>query len=241
MNRRQHRCPYYLLGITPNDLKNIKLNKDKTEKLICSYQQQINSLSAQYNQLKAIFDKILNIVQPFINDRKIFSLEEVVDNSLLNSRTKKSTISLINKYSNYCKNKLEQTINSNNGKSNIKDLPIIYDPQNAFDFITSEKNKYKRGSVKKNLNTLLRYIKLATKNPFLEYELPIGKGEPSKLKHIITKEELKKFIKYLNNQKLYIIIATCLLMYKFGIRIGAIAKLKVCDLLMDNIIIFSLL
>ena len=72
----------------------------------------------------------------------------------------------------------------------------------------------------------MRYIKIATKNPFLSYTLAIGKGETPKLKHIATLEELKKFIKYLNSKRLYMIIAICMLMFKFCLRIGAVAKLK---------------
>jgi hypothetical protein len=47
---------------------------------------------------------------------------------------------------------------------------------------------------------------LACNNPYLSYILPIGVGEPAKLKHIVTKEELIKFINYLNSKKLYVII-----------------------------------
>ena len=79
---------------------------------------------------------------------------------------------------------------------------------------------------------------MATKNPFLSYEFPIGKGEQSKLKHIITTNELKKFIQYLNSKKYYVIIVICMLMYKFGLRIGPLAKIRVRDLLPNNIIIF---
>jgi len=98
--------------------------------------------------------------------------------------------------------------------------------------------KYKRSSVKKNLNTLLRYLKIATNNPFLSYDLPIGVGEPPKLKHFVSQEELNRFVKYLNSKKLYIMIVICMLMFKFGLRIGALAKLKTNDLLDDNVIIF---
>lgn len=238
MGKRQHRCPYYLLQITSEDLKKIKSIKEEKSNLIFLYEKQLNELTIKYNELRAVFDKIINIVQPFLNDKKILTLEEVVNNSLLNEKTKKSTLSFIHKYTDYCKNKLEADIYKSNGNINLSNIPIIYDPKNAFDFVTNENSNYKRSSVKKNLNTLLRYIRLATKNPYLDYEMPIGRGEPSKLKHIITKEELKKFIKYLNSQKYYILIVICILMFKFGVRIGAIAKIKVSDLLSDNTIIF---
>ena len=84
-----------------------------------------------------------------------------------------------------------------------KDVCNLFDPQNGYTFINDPKNKYKRSTIKKNLYTLLRYIKLATKNPFRTYDLPIGFSEPAKLKHIITLEELRKFVKFIN-QKNYI-------------------------------------
>jgi integrase len=80
---------------------------------------------------------------------------------------------------------------------------------------------------------------LATKNPFLTYDLPIGVGEPTKLKYIITPNELQKFVKYLNHKRLFVIILICMLMYKFGLRVGAISKIKVCDILPNNVIIFK--
>ena len=66
----------------------------------------------------------------------------------------------------------------------------------------------------------------------------MGIGEPAKLKHIITEDELKKFVWFLNSKKLYILIVMTMLLYKFGLRIGALAKLKVNDLLDNGIIIF---
>ena len=104
-------------------------------------------------------------------------------------------------------------------------------------YFVVNKNKYQRSSIKKRVNILLGFIRLATKNPYLNYDLHIGIGEPVKLKHIITKE-LIKFFRFLNSKKLYVITVMCLLMYKFGLRVGALAKLKVSDLIPNGIIIF---
>ena len=89
----------------------------------------------------------------------------------------------------------------------------LYNPQNAYDFIVNNEH-YNKSSIKKNLITLLRYLKLASNNPFLTYNLPIGIGEPT-IKLIITKEELIKFVNFLNTKHLYVIIIICMLMYKF--------------------------
>jgi len=59
------------------------------------------------------------------------------------------------------------------------------------------------------------------------------------MKHIITNEELKKFINYLISEKYYDMIVICMLMYKFRLRISPLAKHKVRDLLLEDIIIFK--
>lgn len=239
MGDRQHRCPFYLLKITKDDLNLINKIKQNNDNIIGFYQKQLNTVTLEYQTLKGVFEKIVDIVKPYLEYKHNYSLDEVVENSLLNEKTKKSTMSLINQYKKYCNDKLECNIRTKKGDIKADKLISLYDPKNAFEFVSNHEKKYQRGTVKKNLNTLLRYIKLATKNPFLSYELPIGKGEQSKLKHIITTSELKKFIQYLNSKKYYIIIVICMIMYKFGLRIGPLAKIKVRDFLPNNIIIFK--
>lgn len=237
MGKRQHRCPFYLLKITQNDLAYINKIKAQNEKTLLFYDKQINSLTQQFLSLKTSITKIIEILNPFLVKQEPLSLEECVEKSFLNKKTKRSTLSLIKKYKTYCKDKNEKEIEKSNGELNANNISTIFDPQNAFDFVVN-KNKYQRSSIKKNLNILLRFIRLATKNPYLNYDLPIGIGEPVKLKHIITKEELIKFFRFLNSKRLYVIIVMCLLMYKFGLRVGALAKLKVSDLMPNGIIIF---
>ena len=139
----------------------------------------------------------------------------MVQKSFLNNKTKSSVLSLIKKYTEYSNDNLKNSINYNNWEMEPKDICNLFDLQSAYNFITDPKNKYKRRTIKKNLYTLLRYIKLATKNPFLTYDLPIRFSEPAKLKHITTLEELRKFVKFLNQKKFYKIILICMLMYKF--------------------------
>lgn len=92
-------------------------------------------------------------------------------------------------------------------------------------------NNYNRSSVKKNLNTILRYLKLATKNQYLSYDLPIGIGKPVKSKHIISDDKLQRFVKFLNSKRLYILIVMSMIMFKFGLRIVALSKKRLNDLL----------
>ena len=144
---------------------------------------------------------------------------------------------MINKYTNYCNNKAKIDIISSKGELKLNQIKTLYDPKNAYDFIVND-NNYNRSSVKKNLNTLLRYLRLATKNSYMSYDLPIGIGEPIKLKHIISDDELQRFVKFLNSKRLYILIVMCMIMFKFWLRIGTLAKLRVNDLLINAIIIF---
>ena len=237
MGLRQHRCPFYQLKIEKKDLELIKSKKNDRENSIDYYKTQINSLSQKFLSFQSCIKQIIDIINPFIKHEEPLTLEECVNKSFLNSKTKSSTLSLLKKYKNFCNQKIESSIISSCGDLKPEDIKTIYDPKNAYEFVVTDKN-YQRSSVKKNLNTLIRYIRLATNNPFLRYNLPLGIGEPAKLKHIITEDELKKFVWFLNSKKLYILIVMTMLLYKFGLRIGALAKLKVNDLLDNGIIIF---
>lgn len=80
----------------------IKNSKNSKANNICLYEKQLNSLYLKFQSLKASFEKIIDIIKPFMDYKRNYTLEEVVENSLLNERTKKSTMSLINKYKDYC-------------------------------------------------------------------------------------------------------------------------------------------
>ena len=157
MGARQHRCPFYLLKITKDDLNLLHKMKHNNDNLIELYQKQLNTISLEYQTLKGLFQKIVDIVKPYLDFKHNYSLEEVVQNSLLNNKTKKSTMSLINQYKKFCKEKLENNISAKKGDIAADKLISLYDPRNAFEFISNHEKKYKRGSIKKNLNTLLRY------------------------------------------------------------------------------------
>ena len=56
--------------------------------------------------MKACLDKIIDIIIPFIGNKTYYSLGQAVDNSLLNPSIKKSTLSLIKKYTKFCREKM---------------------------------------------------------------------------------------------------------------------------------------
>ena len=98
MGKRQHRCPFYLLKITQNDLAYINKIKAQNEKTLLFYDKQINSLTQQFLSLKTSITKIIEILNPFLVKQEPLSLEECVEKSFLNKKTKRSTLSLIKKY-----------------------------------------------------------------------------------------------------------------------------------------------
>ena len=51
-------------------------------------------------------------------------------------------------------------------------------------------------------------------------------------------EKINKFVRYLNSKKLYILVVMCMFIFKIGFRIGALAKIKVCDIMSNGIFIF---
>ena len=77
-----------------------------------------------------------------------------------------------------------------------------------------------------------------TRNPSLEYSVPLGISEPPNIKHYIKLKELQNFLYYLRDNKDFQLFVLFELLYKFGIRVGAISKLKVKDIENDGTIIF---
>jgi wobble nucleotide-excising tRNase len=75
------------------------------------------------------------IVEPFKIGKKIITLEECIQKSFINTKTKNSTLSLIRKYSKYCSQKLESELNDVEASLNPDNITNIFNPQNAYDFI----------------------------------------------------------------------------------------------------------
>ncbi len=62
MNKRQHRCPYYLLKINKKEYDEYQTNKEPYSKAIQNYQNKINIFSNKLATYESIFLKnILNI------------------------------------------------------------------------------------------------------------------------------------------------------------------------------------
>lgn len=239
MKKRQHRCPYYLLKLNKKDYDEFQTKKIFYDDLIEKYQTQINIYSNKIMEYESIINQIFNIIKPVSQYKEPKSLIKCIEDAYLSKSTKENALILIKKYINFCNEKMNSKIESIDNNVDDLNIPSLYDPENAYEFVTTKKPPYNRTTIKKHLNTLLRLLKISTNNPYLEYSLPIGNKESTKLKHLLTKKEIKAFIKYLNDTKHYIAILIIMLLYKFGVRIGAISKIKCNDLNKDNIIIFK--
>lgn len=165
---------------------------------------------------------------PFTQDFQFLSPEEIVEKSLISDKAKFDTLSLIKKYRQFCEEKTCQSIITNGQNDPLTNYFSIYNPDNAYIFVNSR--NYKRTTPRKHLQTLLNILKKCTKNPYLSYTFPIGKAPKPKLKHFVTEDELKKLLLYLKSHKLDELFLILELLYKFGIRVGAVSKLKVGDL-----------
>ena len=122
-------------------------------------------------------------------------LLKYVEEALISSLTKNNTLSLVKQYIQFCI-KLKDMIDSNEGNANPEEIPSIYEPDNAYLFITTKDPPYNRTTINKHLNTLLRLLKISTKNPFLSYSFPICHGDSTQLKHLLTINEIKDFVVY---------------------------------------------
>lgn len=206
MGTRQHRCPFYLLKIDKNEYESFKTQRQNYDNIINNYQNKLNIYSHKLTKYESIIQQISNSFNALI---------------------------LVKKYIKFCNDKIHDKMVSSDKSNSFNEIPSIYNPENANEFITTRKPPYHRTTVKKHLNTLLRLLKISTNNPFLSYSLPLGHGESTKLKHLLTNAEINSFISYLNT-KHYIPILITMFLYKFGMRISSVAKLKCSDLGQDN-------
>ena len=62
MSLRQHRCPYYLLKITKNELYGIHSLSSASTKLVNSLENEINFLIQKYSSLQNCINKIIDIL-----------------------------------------------------------------------------------------------------------------------------------------------------------------------------------
>lgn len=161
------------------------------------------------------------------------SYEEVINSSFLNPQTKKEYISHLKLYENYIAEKNRSEIINSYKENREACLLNLYSPDNAWEYIINNKN-LSDSTKKRRLKIFLNIFRKATSDASLIYTNNFPKNIKSKLKHFITDEEILNYTNYLKNKGLFESLLIIELLYKFGFRIGALAKIKVKNLSNDN-------
>jgi integrase len=209
-----------------NNFKSILNQKDKEIQKLYDY---IEGMNSYFKKAEEIGQHIHNMILPLIKPIQPMTLQNYVGLSSLKEHNKKYLRSLFKKYTDYCK----KDLNISDFKT-IDGCPLdlnldIYNPDNVIRFM-KDKCNFKRTNVKKIRDIFLRAMRKITRNPSLDYSVPLGNIQNPNIKHFMNHEELKQFMIYLKgkgNLQLFILFE---LLYKFGVRVGALSKLKVNDL-----------
>lgn len=95
-------------------------------------------------------------------------------------------------------------------------------------------NNLNNNTKKQRLKKFINIIRKAAGDTSLMYSYNYPKSMKTNIKHLITDEEIIKYINYLKEEGLFEQLLIIELLFKFGFRIGAISKIKVKDLSEDN-------
>lgn len=179
----------------------------------------------------------INSLLPITSNFKPTPFSDIINNSNWDKKTKTKILALFKDYEHWCCSNQEKVILNNNTDSFLIDDFNIFCPDNAYLFCTQYK-KYNGTTLKHRLRLFLRIMMKCTNDYSMSYKYFSNKYVKPKLKHLVTNNEMKQFINFLIYNKNYIILIIIELLYKFGVRIGSIAKLKVHDLDNNGILIF---
>ena len=223
------------VGLTKNQCLNYKSEISKKDEEINKLHEYIDGINNYFQQAQQIGNQIHNLIIPLVKPIQPLTLEKYIDLSTIRGHNKNYLKNLFRKYINYCKENLKLS-----DYRTIDGCPLdlnldIYNPDNALKFF-KERCKFERSSIKKIRDIFLLAFRKCTRNPSLEYSVPLGLDEGPNIKHYIKYNELVNFMEFLRKEKEMSVIFEIL--YKFGIRVSAIAKLKVKDLGEDGSIIF---
>ena len=97
-----------------------------------------------------------------------------------------------------------------------------------------ENSKLNNSTKKERLKKFLSIIRKPIGDASLMYRGNFPRNNKPKIKHLISEKELISYTLFLKKKRLYESLLIVELLYKFGFRIGAIAKLKVKNLSEDN-------
>jgi integrase len=194
---------------------------------------QINILNSQISKYTTLLKNINFLTNDFKIMNNIKSYEEVINSMFLNPETKNEYISFFKAYEAYINDKNRDEILKSYKEEREPILFNLYYPDNAWDYIMNN-NNLNDNTKKQRLKKFINIIRKATGDASLMYSYNYPKSIKTKIKHLITNEEIIKYTNYLKEEGLFESLIIIELLFKFGFRIGAISKIKVKDLSEDN-------
>lgn len=176
---------------------------------------------------------INHLTDIFTNNNCVKPYQDVINTSFLLPQTKKEYLSIFRLYEEYIIDKNRKEIILANNENREPKILNLYSPDNAWEFIMNN-NKLNNSTKKQRLKKFLSIMRKATNDASLIYSGNFPKNIKPKLKHIISEKELISYTNFLKTKGLYETLLIVELLYKFGFRVGAIAKVKVKNLSDDN-------
>ena len=173
------------------------------------------------------------LTEEFKTQNNVKTYQDIINNSFLNNETKKEYLSHFKLYENYIADKNRNEILASYKENREANLFNLYSPDNAWEYITNNKN-LSDATKKQRLKQFINILRKATSDASLIYKGNLPKNTKSKIKHYITNDELINYTNYLKSKGLFETLLIVELLYKFGFRIGALAKVKVKNLSKDN-------
>jgi len=205
-------CPYKKINLQKIVCDNYKQEILKRDERISDLLRKLNDADAK---LKIFSNAIHNsqiLLKPVFENFEPIDFKIIINSSYWSDQVKEETLKLFKNYEDYCFN--------NDKKKYEIDTAFIY---------LKEVKKYKSNTFRHRLRLFIRIFKKSLKDNFIQPSFFYGGKEPAKIKHLVTLKEINNLMIYLkknNNLQLWIVFET---LYKFGVRIGSISRLKVSD------------
>lgn len=132
----------------------------------------IDAISCYFKQAPSIGHKIHNLIINLVKPIQPMTLEKYAELSTIKGHNKKYLKGLFQRYINYCKENLKFS-----DYKVIEGCPLdlelnIYNPDNVLKFSEGQ-YKFEKASVKKIRDIFLLALRKCTRNPTLEYSIPL--------------------------------------------------------------------
>ena len=140
MQKRKHRCSFYLLKLNKKEYDEFQTNNNYYDMLIQKYQNQLNISSNKLTTYESIINQIFNIIKPVSQYKEPKSIIKFIEDAYLSKSTKENSLILIKKYIKYCNTKIQSKIESIHNNDDELNNPSLYEVENTYEFIIKKNN-----------------------------------------------------------------------------------------------------